>query len=81
MLPENFTDIQSVRIAIEDLSDKEFLEKWAKSNLWSTPLYYQDAIACWPERHAAVFQAIAGAQQGGVLYHCARVVDRTGIIS
>lgn len=81
VLPENFPDIQSVAVAIEDLSDKEFMEKWAKTDLWSTPLYYQDAIARWPERHAAVFHVIAGAQEGGVLYHCARGVDRTGIIS
>ncbi|MEJ2487631.1 MAG: tyrosine-protein phosphatase [Anaerolineales bacterium] len=81
VLPVNLDDLRSIAMAIEDLSDKEFLEKWAKTDLWSTPLYYQDAIARWPERHAAVFQAIAGAQEGGVLYHCARGVDRTGIIS
>ncbi len=81
VLPEHFSDLESVPLAIEDLSDKEFLEKWAKTDLWSTPLYYQDAISRWPDRHAAVFLAIARAQEGGVLFHCARGVDRTGIIS
>jgi hypothetical protein len=80
-VPENFKDIENTAVAIEDLGDKTFLETWAKSDLWSTPLYYQDAIARWPERHATVFVAIARAQSGGVLVHCARGVDRTGIIS
>ena len=81
VLPENLEGLVSVPAAIEDLSDKEFLETWAKSDLWSTPLYYEDAIARWPERHAAVFKAIAKAKEGGVLFHCKRGVDRTGIIS
>ncbi len=81
LVPENFPDIEVLALAIEDLGDKVFLETWAKSDLWSTPLYYQDAIARWPERHAAVFLAIARAKAGGVLFHCARGVDRTGIIS
>ncbi|MEJ2757552.1 MAG: tyrosine-protein phosphatase [Anaerolineales bacterium] len=80
-VPENFKDIENTAVAIEDLGDKTFLETWAKSDLWSTPLYYQDAIARWPERHATVFAVIARAQAGGVLIHCARGVDRTGIIS
>jgi protein tyrosine/serine phosphatase len=81
VLPENLSDLESVDVAIEDLSDKEFLEQWAATNLWGTPLYYQDAISRWPERHAAVFLAIAQAQEGGVLFHCVRGCDRTGIIS
>ena len=76
-----FTDIVVRRIAIEDLSDKEFLYKWAASDLWCTPLYYKDALARWPERHAAAISAIAQAQAGGVLIHCKRGNDRTGIIT
>jgi protein tyrosine/serine phosphatase len=80
VLPQDYNGLMVVPAAIEDLSDKQFLEVWAKSGLWSTPLYYRDAIARWPARHAAVFLAIARAQAGGVLFHCARGVDRTGII-
>ncbi len=76
-----FTDIAVRQIAIEDLSDKEFLYKWAASDLWCTPLYYKDALARWPKRHAAVISAIAQAQEGGVLIHCKRGNDRTGIIT
>ena len=81
VLPENLHDLEWLHMAIEDLGDQEFLEQWAASELWSTPLYYQDAIKRWPERHAAVFKAIAQAQEGGVLIHCRRGIDRTGIIS
>ena len=76
-----YPDIAVVQAAIEDITDKEFLEKWAASELWSTPLYYKDALQRWPERHAAVISSIAQAQSGGVLFHCKRGVDRTGIIT
>jgi len=76
-----YPDLVTVQAAIEDLTDKEFLQKWAISNLWGTPLYYKDALRRWPERHAAVISAIAQAQPGGVLFHCIRGYDRTGIIS
>jgi hypothetical protein len=81
----NFTsrypDLVTVQAAIEDITDKEFLQLWAATNLWGTPLYYQDALHRWPERHAAVISAVARAQPGGVLFHCIRGNDRTGIIS
>ena len=54
-----YSDIAVVQAAIEDITDQEFLYKWAATELWSTPLYYQDALRRWPERHAAVVSAIA----------------------
>jgi protein-tyrosine phosphatase len=81
----NFTpphpDLLTVQVAIEDVTDTEFVKQWAASELWGTPLYYQDALRRWPERHAAVISAIARAQPGGVLFHCIRGNDRTGIIT
>ncbi|MCB0119457.1 MAG: tyrosine-protein phosphatase [Anaerolineales bacterium] len=74
-------DIKVVAAEIEDVTDLEFREKWASSNLWGTPLYYQDALQRWPARHAAALKTIAQAKPGGVLFHCGRGVDRTGIIS
>ncbi len=76
-----YADILTVDLAIEDITDAEFLQQWAMSELWSTPLYYKDALRRWPERHAAVISAIAQAQSGGVLFHCIRGHDRTGIIT
>lgn len=76
-----YSDIVTVQAAIEDITDMEFRNKWASSELWCTPLYYKDALHRWPERHAAVISTIAQAQAGGVLFHCVRGVDRTGIIA
>ncbi|HSQ17817.1 MAG TPA: tyrosine-protein phosphatase, partial [Anaerolineales bacterium] len=81
----NFTspypDLAVLQVAIEDVTDKEFVCQWASTELWSTPLYYQDALRRWPERHAAAISAIAQAQPGGVLFHCVRGHDRTGIMA
>jgi protein-tyrosine phosphatase len=69
--------------AIEDVTepDQSFVEQWCTSDLWCTPLYYRAALERWPERHAAAVAAIARAQPGGVLIHCKRGVDRTGIMT
>ena len=76
-----YADITVVQAAIEDITDQEFLQQWAATNLWGTPLYFKDALRRWPERHAAVISAVARAQPGGVLFHCIRGNDRTGIIA
>jgi len=76
-----YSDLKTVQVAIEDITDKEFYQQWAATDLWCTPLYYKDALRRWPERHAAVISAIARAQPGGVLFHCIRGNDRTGIIA
>jgi protein tyrosine/serine phosphatase len=76
-----YPDIATVQVAIEDITDMEFVQRWVDTSLWGTPLYYGDALRRWPERHAAVISAIARAQPGGVLFHCIRGYDRTGIIA
>jgi hypothetical protein len=75
------SDLVTVQVAIEDITDKEFVQQWVNTNFWGTPLYYKEALRRWPERHAAVISAIAQAQPGGVLFHCIRGHDRTGIIA
>ena len=76
-----YPDLLTVQVAIEDITDKEFLQQWVNTNLWSTPLYYWDALRRWPHRHAAVVSAVAQARPGGVLFHCIRGHDRTGIVA
>lgn len=76
-----YPDLVVRRAEIEDVTDQEFVEKWVKTSLWGTPLYFKDALQRWPERHAAALSAIARAQPGGVLFHCRRGYDRTGIIA
>lgn len=74
------SDIETVLVEIEDVTDTEFANQWANSDLWCTPLYYRDALNRWPERHASALKALAHAKPGGVLFHCKRGHDRTGII-
>ncbi|MGD8604476.1 MAG: tyrosine-protein phosphatase [Anaerolineales bacterium] len=76
-----YPDIETIQIPIEDVTDEDFVKRWALTELWGTPLYYQDALQRWPERHAAALSAIAQAQPGAVLFHCIRGHDRTGIIT
>jgi hypothetical protein len=76
-----YADLRTVQVAIEDVTDTDFVRQWASTNFWGTPLYYRDALQRWPERHVAAVAAIAQAQPGGVLFHCIRGYDRTGIIA
>jgi protein-tyrosine phosphatase len=75
------TNLVTLRCAVEDFADSDFYQKWVTTELWCTPLYYRDALERWPERHVAVIKAVAQAQPGGVLIHCRRGNDRTGIIT
>jgi protein-tyrosine phosphatase len=75
------SDLTTVQAAVEDLSEAEFVQQWVDSDLWCTPLYYRDALRRWPERHAAAIAAVARARPGGVLIHCSRGNDRTGLIT
>jgi protein-tyrosine phosphatase len=74
-------DLTTLQVAVEDLSDAVFVQRWVDTNLWGTPIYYRDALERWPQRHAAAIAAIAQARPGGVLFHCRRGYDRTGIIA
>lgn len=76
-----YSDLVVVQVEIEDATDREFVKQWASTELWSTPLYYKDALRRWPERHAAAISAIAQARPGGVVFHCIRGHDRTGIVA
>jgi hypothetical protein len=75
------SDLATVQVEIEDIADMDFVHQWVATDLWGTPLYYGDALRRWPERHAAAVSAIARARPGGVLFHCIRGNDRTGIIA
>jgi hypothetical protein len=74
-------DLARVQVAIEDVTDTEFVDQWVETGFWGTPLYYKDVLRRWPERHGAAVSAIARARPGGVLFHCIRGHDRTGIIA
>lgn len=53
-----------IRVEIEAVTDREFVEKWINTNFWGTPLYFRDALQRWPERHAAVISLLVLALAG-----------------
>jgi protein-tyrosine phosphatase len=75
------SDLTTVQVVVEDVTDAAFVQQWVISDLWGTPLYYRDALRRWPELHVAAIAAVAQARPGGVLIHCGRGNDRTGIIA
>ena len=70
-----------LRFRIEDGNDEQFMSTWALTGLWVTPLYFADALARWPQRFAALVRHVARCRPGGVLLHCGRGRDRTGLAS
>ena len=72
-------DVTTVELPLEDRTDAAFWQRWR--HLSGTPLYYRAFLDRWPERFAAVVAAIADAESGGVLVHCAAGRDRTGLVT
>jgi protein-tyrosine phosphatase len=73
--------LETVRLPLDALDDSEFWDDWAHGPEFATPLYYGSHLERFPERSAQVLEAIAQAEPGCVLVHCASGRDRTGQIS
>lgn len=74
-------DVDVVNISLEEgLEDDEQFSAWSSSRLIGTPLYYEPFLQRWPERCVQALQAVAEAGPGGVLVHCAKGRDRTGLV-
>jgi protein-tyrosine phosphatase len=58
-----------------------FWSAYWETGLVGTPLYYGPHLDELPERTGSALRAIARAEPGGVLFHCAGGRDRTGIIA
>jgi hypothetical protein len=43
-----YPEIATVQASLEDFTDTEFVQQWAKSGLGCTTLYYGDALRRWP---------------------------------
>jgi len=71
--------IETVYLPLEDLTDTQFWERWTKFT--SCPMYYKPFLERSPSRVGDIFSAIANAGPGGLLFHCVRGRDRTGLIS
>jgi hypothetical protein len=66
------------QVPLDKGKDPDFV---LERGLECTPLYYPAFLERFPERVADVMRAIAAAEPGGVVYHCAAGRDRTGVIT
>jgi protein-tyrosine phosphatase len=79
VVDERWDGLRHLRLRIENGDDAEFMSRWAETGRWVTPLYYADALTRWPARYAALVHHVACSRPGGVLIHCGRGCDRTGL--
>lgn len=75
----SYESIERLHLPLEDQSDEEFWQKWRHYN--STPIYYRAFLNHCPERVRSVFEPIALAPPGGIVFHCGSGRDRTGLIA
>jgi protein tyrosine/serine phosphatase len=71
--------LTTVHVPLEDPDDRAFWETYG--HLDSTPLIFQHFMTHQPHRVVAILAAIAQAGPGGVVFHCVRGRDRTGLIA
>lgn len=73
--------VTTVHVPLEDglAEDPEFAD-WMASGLIATPLYYLPFLRRWPDRCAAAVAAVGRAGPGGVVVHCSKGCDRTGMV-
>lgn len=73
--------VTTIHLPLDGTEDREFWSVWESGPQFGTPLYYRPHLDHFPERNAAVIAAIAGAQPGGVAFHCVGGRDRAGQIT
>lgn len=73
--------METVRIPLDDLADNEFWEHVWRNELDGSPLYFRLFLERKPRQCAAAVGAIANARPGGVVFHCGRGRDRTGLVA
>lgn len=73
--------VETIHVPIEDVDDKELWEPIWSKELDGTPLYFRLFLERKPRLCAAALRAIALAQPGGVVFHCTRGRDRTGLVA
>lgn len=80
-VPARPESVETVRIALDDIDDRDFWEHVWANDLDGSPLYFRLFLERKPQRCVAALQAIAHAEPGGVVFHCGRGRDRTGLIA
>lgn len=72
--------ITTVRVPLDPIGTP-FYEHWQGIDNLASPLYYPAMLAEHADRVVAAVRAIATAEPGGVVFHCASGKDRTGLIA
>lgn len=65
----------------EGLLADEVFAGWATSGVLGSALYFERFLDRCPDRTADVLRAVADAGPGGVLFHCQRGRERTGLLA
>ena len=73
--------LTEIHLPIDGTDDEEFWAPLRANGHWGTVLYYATFLDRFPDRIAAAVRAFAEAPTGGVLLHCGRGRDRTGLVS
>jgi protein-tyrosine phosphatase len=73
--------IRRVQVALDGVEDVALWRYLNEELLNGTPLYYAPFLRSKPERVVSALSAIAGAEPGGVIFHCGAGRDRTGLIA
>ena len=73
--------VTTVHVPLDGSEDREFWDTWDSGPQFATPLYYGPHLQRFPERSVAVLAAIARAEPGGVVFHCASGRDRAGQVT
>lgn len=76
--PAGFT---VVHVPIDDVADAELWAYVKQSRIDGTPLYFRPVLERKAHLLAEAVSAVASAEPGGVLVHCAAGRDRTGLVS
>jgi protein-tyrosine phosphatase len=73
--------LTEIHVPIDGTDDEDFWAPLRANGHWGTVLYYSPFLERFPDRIAAAVRAFADAPAGGVLLHCGRGRDRTGLVS
>jgi protein-tyrosine phosphatase len=73
--------VTTIHVPLDGTDDREFWDVWDSGPQFGTPLYYRPHLDRFPERSVAAIAAIARAEPGGVVFHCAGGRDRAGQIA
>jgi protein-tyrosine phosphatase len=73
--------LTEIHVPIDGTDDEEFWAPLRANGHWGTVLYYSPFLERFPDRIAAAVRAFADAPAGGVMLHCGRGRDRTGLVS